>query len=96
MVALQVSSNLIAIKKTDASHQICIDQAIVLARAENVDRSVKEALSDLFTTASKAGIVSQAQVTALNESINLRSRVGAVCLAVTIRNQYSQLFNQLW
>jgi len=89
VVALQVSSNLITIKKADASHQICIDQAINLAKTESADRQVQEALSNLFTTASKAGIVSQAQVTSLNESINLRSRVGAVCLAVTIKNQYS-------
>ena len=30
------------------------------------------------------------------QKISLKSRVGASCLAVTIKNQYQQLLGQLW
>ena len=43
-IALQVSSNLIKIEKADPSHIVGLNTAISLARTENYDRQLLDAL----------------------------------------------------
>lgn len=57
---------------------------------------VQDALKNLFATASAAGIVNHNHIAVLKEQISLKSRVSAACLAVSIKNQYTNLFNSLW
>ena len=62
VLALNVSSNLIAVNKAEPSIAVALNKAIELAGVENNDRTVQNALQDLFQAASKAGIVSQQQL----------------------------------
>ena len=87
---------MISISKADPSHNLGITAAINLAKSENADRSVQDALKALFSTASTAGIVQNGHIEHLIAEITLKARVGAACMAVTIKNQVPQLFADVW